>query len=249
MKRGARNFGRFAAEPRNDLIRNLLCVPRAAAARTGVKCSCRATTGKGGDGVHGRIFHHDFIELFELFGHGVKEYPVALNVAVDAAGILLGKSPGDCVVEIAGKNDGTDGDQKYDKLIAKDDAEAAIVYVNQPFENTFRKTISAAMPAPIDTQKMSAEHGSCGERHKQRNADGDAQCHSELAEKAADDAGEHEDGNKNGDQRSAHGKNSEADFLGAEHGCGNGFMPPSMWPGNVFDDDDRVVHHENRWRW
>src|SRR5207245_7572897 len=130
-----------------------------------------------------------------------------------AAGILLGEeSLGHRVVEIAGKNDGTDGDQKYDKLIAKNDAEAAIVYVNEPFENAFRETISAAMPAPINAQKMSAEHGSCGERHKERNADGDAQCHSELAEKEDEDAGEHEDGNENGGQRMVYGVSGNTEF-------------------------------------
>src|SRR5207302_6377410 len=114
-----------------------------------------------------------------------------------------------------------------------------------PFENAFRETISAAMPAPINTQKMGAEHGSGGERHKERNADGDAQRYSELAEKAADDAGEHEDGNENGDQRSAHGKKSEADFLGAEHGGGEWLHAVFHVAGNVFDTHDRIVDYES----
>src|SRR5258708_24750703 len=91
---------------------------------------------------------------------------------------------------------------------------------------------------------MRAQHGSGGKRDEERNADGDTQGDGKFAEQAANDAGEHQDGNKDGDQRSAHGEHGEADLFSSEHGGGEGLHAAFHVTGDVFDDHDGIVDHE-----
>ena len=101
-------------------------------------------------------------------GHSCKgDVLIPLDVAVDATGVLLWEEAfRNGVVKVAGKNDGADGDEKDDKLIAKNDTKTTVVQMDESIENAFRDAICAAMAASIDAKKISAEHRSGGERDK-----------------------------------------------------------------------------------
>ena len=71
----------------------------------------------------------------------------------------------------------------------------------------------------------------------------------ELAEEPADDAAHHQDGNEDGDQRNADGKNGEADFLRAFEGGGKRVHAVFEMARDVFHDHDGVVDHETGRRW
>ena len=77
-----------------------------------------------------------------------------------------------------------------------------------------------------------------GDHNRGRKGDG------ELAEEAADDAAHHQDGNEDGDQRHADGKNGEADFPRALEGGLEGRHAAFQMAGDVLHDHDGVVHHE-----
>src|ERR1041385_6010457 len=93
-------------------------------------------------------------------------------------------------------------------------------------------------------QEAGAHHGRGGERNEKRNANGHAEDYGKFAEEAADDSAHHQDRNEDGDERSAHGENGEADFAGALHRSGKRRHAILNVAGNVFDDHDGIVHDE-----
>src|SRR5260370_1078879 len=84
------------------------------------------------------------------------------------------------------------------------------------------------------------------EGSKERNGNRHAQRDGELPEEPADDASHQKDGNKHGHQRNAHGQNGEANFAGTFQGRLHRGIPCFEVAGDVFDDDDGVVHDETR---
>src|SRR5215469_9731946 len=87
-----------------------------------------APSSERGYGIHRGIRHDDLVESPQFVRHGREgDVLVSLNVAVDAPGILLGKEPfGHRYVEVAGEEDGDNGENKNAELMAKNDRQHAI---------------------------------------------------------------------------------------------------------------------------
>src|SRR5690349_13302810 len=128
--------------------------------------------------------------------------------------------------------------------MAKNPAERNIVGSQETIEGALGEAIKAVVLSGFVLEEARTHHGRGGERNKERNADRHAEDDCKFAEKPADDAAHHQDGNEHGDQRSAHGENGEANFAGAFHGGGKGLHAVFNVAGNVFDDHDGIVHNE-----
>ncbi len=90
-------------------------------------------------------------------------------------------------------------------------------------------------------QEARTHHGRGGKRNKKRNADRNTEDHGKFAEKAADDAGHHQNGDEHGNERSAHGKYGETDFAGALHGGFKRLQAALDVPSDVLDDHNGIV--------
>ena len=117
----------------------------------------------------------------------------------------------------------------------------------QQFKGAFAGAIDAIMSFGCERlEQLGAHHRRHGERDQHRDSNRGGQNEGELMEDAPDDAAHEEDGNKDGDQRKAHGENGEADFLRALQGGFHGGHAQLNEAGDVFHDHDGVVDHEAR---
>src|SRR4029077_3872242 len=90
-------------------------------------------------------------------------------------------------------------------------------------------------------QEARTHHGRGGKRNKERNADRNTEDHGKFAEKAADDAGHHQNGDEHGNKGSAHGEHGETDFAGALYGCVKRLHAVFDVTSDVLDDDNGIV--------
>src|SRR5215475_4730162 len=210
------------------------------------RAGAAATASEGSGRLNCRILQDEIRILLELFGHGGKGgVLIALNGTVDAPRVLLrektlGNEPKEVTVETKRAN----GQQQNRRLMAENEAEAAVVETDDAIEGTFGEAISEIVLAFIMAKETRAHHGCGGERNDHGNRNGRGECDGKFAKEAADNSREKKNGNENGDKRSAHGKNGEADFAGAFHRGGEGFHACFDVARDVFDDDDGVVHDE-----
>src|SRR5579859_6256665 len=130
--------------------------------------------------------------------------------------------------------------------MAEDDAKAPVVETDDAIEGALGKAIGEIVFAFFVTQESRAHHGRGGERNDHGNGDGDGKRHGKFAEEAADDSRKKKNGNEDGDERRAHGKNGKADFARAKHRRGEGLHAAFNMPRDVFDHDDGVVNDEAR---
>src|SRR6185312_3004026 len=93
-------------------------------------------------------------------------------------------------------------------------------------------------------EQVRAHAGSGGEGKRQGNDDGAGKRNRELAEEPSYDAAHHEDRNKYGDERGAHGENREADLLRTFEGGGKGRYSVFKMAGDVLHYHNGVVYHE-----
>src|SRR6266849_9846895 len=96
----------------------------------------------------------------------------------------------------------------------------------------------------VALQEQGAQHWRRGQGNEERNPYCHAEHDREFTEETADDAAHHQDGNEDSDERSAHGKNGEADLAGAFDGGFPGAHAGFDMAGDVFDDHDGVVDDE-----
>src|SRR6266576_3208319 len=97
------------AAPGNDRVgTDLAFVERLQLCKHARGAGAVAAAGERSDGVNRGIFHEDGVELFELVGHGSEgDVLIALDVAVDASGGLLGeKAFGNGNVHVSSQDDG-----------------------------------------------------------------------------------------------------------------------------------------------
>src|SRR5712672_1193610 len=130
--------------------------------------------------------------------------------------------------------------------MAQDPAEADVVGAQETIEDAFRKTVGTAMMTCVALQEQGAHHRRRSQGNEERNANGYAEHDGEFAKETSDDTAHHQDGDKDSNERGAHGKNGEADLTGAFNG---GFPRAHAGfdvAGDVFDDHDGVVDDETR---
>src|SRR6267154_3385745 len=128
--------------------------------------------------------------------------------------------------------------------MAQDPAEADVVSAQETIEDAFRKTVGAAMMTCVALQEEGTHHRRRRQGDEERNADGYAEHDGEFAKETSDDTAHHQDGDKDGNERGAHGKDGEANLAGAFDG---GFpRAPAGFDvaGDVLDDHDGVVDDE-----
>src|SRR6267142_3708185 len=128
--------------------------------------------------------------------------------------------------------------------MAQDPAEADVVSAQETIEDAFRKTVGAAMMTCVALQKKGAHHRRRSQRDEERNTDGYAEHDGEFAKETSDDTAHHQDGDKDSNERGAHGKDCEADLARAFNGGFPGAHAGFDVTCDVFDDHDGVVDDE-----
>ena len=183
-----------------------------------------------------------------FFRHGGKrEILIALDAAVDSAGVLLREEAfGSLVEEVTIQANRADRDQQDQELVAKHPAQGEIVSPEKTVKGVFGKTVDPVVFACFVAEEARAHHGRGSERNEKRDRDSHAENDSKLAEKTAHDAAHHKNGDKDSHERSAHREHGKTDFAGALHGGLEGLHASFDVTGDVLDDDNGVVNHETR---
>ncbi len=95
-----------------------------------------------------------------------------------------------------------------------DKDEGAAIAGEQQVKGVFKGAVDAVVLfGSCRFQQPGAHHRCHGERNQHRDGDRGGQHKSELVEDAADDAPHKKDGDKDRDQRKAHGEDGKADLL------------------------------------
>src|SRR5712692_8353540 len=249
VQSGAGNLRGLRANASDDLIgADFALAERLELSEHARGAATAAAASEGRDGVDGWILQDDVGEDAHLLRHGGEgQVLIALDEAGDAAGVLLReealRSPHK---EINIQAHGAQGEQQDQKLMTENPVQRNVVNPEDTIESILGKTVETIVPAGFVAEEAGAHHGRGGEGNKKRNTDGDAQHDGEFAEEAADDAAHQQNRDEDGDERSAHGEDGEADFAGAFHGGFKGLHAVFDVAGNVFDDHDGVVNDEAR---
>ena len=105
---------------------------------------------------------------------------------------------------------------------------------------------SGSLRVVLVAQELRAQHRRQRERNRGRNQDGRAQGDGKLPKQPARDVAHEQQGNEHRDQRYCQRHDGEADLFRAFQGRGKRRFSLLHVARDVFDHDDRIVHHETR---
>ena len=203
--------------------------------------------GKGGDVFHCRVGAYQFDIIHQLLLHRLEGNAlVGLNVAHDAAGILLReKALGDDRVEIDVEPHRRRQHQHHQPTVRQRPVQADAISIVQGSEKAFAQEEQAAPTLFTGrTQQAGAHHRRGGEREHQRNQDGDRERGRKFAEEPPDNAAHQQDGDEHGDQRETHRQHGKAHFTRTDERRLKRRFAVLDVARDVFDDDHGIIDDE-----
>ena len=95
-------------------------------------------------------------------------------------------------------------------------------------------------------QKCRTHHRRGAQRHQHRDQNSPRQDNGKLLKETPQNAPHEQYGNEDGDQRQAHGQDGEANFPSTLSGSLQRCLSSLHVPDDVFQNDDRIIHHKTR---
>ncbi len=129
--------------------------------------------------------------------------------------------------------------------VAQRPFQGAVVEPQHAVEEALHQAIEAAVPLFAGRlEDAAAKHRREGQGNESGDQNGHADGDGEFVEQAPEDPAHEEERDEDGRQREGHGKDGEADLLGAVEGGLELVFAHFQVADDVFEHDDGIVHHK-----